>query len=277
MQAVMEKRCFGGVQGIYTHDSASTGTSMRFAVFRPEQAHHQKVPVLYFLSGLTCTELNFTEKAGAQRYAAEHGLMLVAPDTSPRGTNFPREHEHWDFGSGAGFYLDATQSPWSQAYRMYSYVTDELPRLIEEHFSATDARSIFGHSMGGHGALVIGLRNQERYRSISAFAPICAPSRCPWGKKAFTEYLGPDPTAWRAYDAVALLEDGARAPQLLVDQGTADQFLEEQLMPRALRTACDNAGVPLELRYFDGYDHSYYFIATTIGDHLRYHAEALRD
>jgi S-formylglutathione hydrolase len=273
---VMEKRCFGGVQAIYSHQSESTGTEMRVSIYLPPQAEQGPVPTLTYLSGLTCTELNFTEKAGAQRWAAEHGIMLVAPDTSPRGTDLPGEHESWDFGSSASFYVDATEPPWNRHYRMYTYVVEELPRLIESSFPARrDARGIFGHSMGGHGALVIGLRNLDRYRSISAFAPICAPSECPWGQKAFANYLGPDRSRWRAYDATALIEDGARPPELLVDQGTADQFLTEQLMPERLKSTCDANGVPLRLRMQPGYDHSYYFIATFVRDHLDHHAAAL--
>ena len=276
LTTVMEKRCFGGVQGIYSHRSDSTGTEMRFALYRPPQAENGPVPTLTFLSGLTCTELNFTEKAGAQRWAAEHGIMLVAPDTSPRGTELPGEHESWDFGSSASFYVDATEPPWHEHYRMYTYVVEELPRLIESTFPARpDARGIFGHSMGGHGALVIGLRNPGRYRSISAFAPICAPSDCPWGQKAFTNYLGPDRSRWRAYDTCALIEDGARAPELLIDQGTDDVFLVEQLMPEKLRAICAAKAVPLRLRMQAGYDHSYYFVATFVRDHLEHHAGAL--
>ena len=277
LTTVMETRCFGGVQGIYSHASESTGTEMRFSLYRPPQAEEGRVPTLTFLSGLTCTELNFTEKAGAQRFAAELGLMLIAPDTSPRGTALPGEHESWDFGSAASFYVDATEEPWSAHYRMYTYVVEELPRVVEASFAARpDARGIFGHSMGGHGALVIGLRNPDRYRSISAFAPICSPSDCPWGEKAFTGYLGGDRSHWRAYDARALIDDGARAPQLLIDQGTADRFLAEQLMPEKLRAICEARGIPLQLRMQPGYDHSYYFIATFIRDHLLHHAAALR-
>jgi S-formylglutathione hydrolase len=272
-----EHRSFGGVQGYYRHESTETGTPMRFAVFLPPAAASGPVPVLYFLAGLTCTEENFTVKAGAQRRAAELGLALVMPDTSPRGTDLPGEHDNYDFGSGAGFYLDATEAPWSVNYRMYSYVTRELPALVEEHFDVDAARSgIFGHSMGGHGALVCALRNPGRYRSVSAFAPICAPTHCPWGEKAFTGYLGPQRAAWRGWDAAALIEDGHRAPGILVDQGLADSFLATQLMPERLEQACASAGQPLTLRRHAGYDHSYFFIATFVADHLEWHAARLR-
>lgn len=250
---------------------------MDFAVFTPPQAARGPVPVLTYLSGLTCTWENVTVKGGAQRFAAEHGLLFVAPDTSPRGTDFPGEHESYDFGSGAGFYVDARVDPWSRAYRMYSYVTEELPALLAAHFPADTARQgITGHSMGGHGAMVAALRNPDRYRSLSAFAPICAPSRCPWGQKAFTGYLGPDPETWRRYDACELVgASGWRGP-ILVDQGDADPYLEQQLQPERLREACASAGVELELRYQPGYDHSYYFIASFMGDHVAHHARLLR-
>ena len=272
-------RCCGGVQGVYAHESRATGTRMEFAVYQPPQAARGPVPVLYWLSGLTCTWANFTEKAGAQRHAAEHGLMIVAPDTSPRGTNFPGEHDSYDFGSAAGFYVDATREPWSRNYRMYSYVTEELPALIEAEFPVVPERTgIFGHSMGGHGALVCALRNPERFRSLSAFAPIGAPSRSPWGEKAFTGYLGPDRAAWRDYDASELAASHGsawRGRPVLVDQGTADGFLESQLKPDLLRAAFEAAGIPLELRMQEGYDHSYYFMATFIGDHVAHHARQL--
>lgn len=250
---------------------------MRFAVFIPPQAKSHPVPVLYYLSGLTCTEENFTAKAGAQRYAAQHGLMLVAPDTSPRGVNIPGEDDDWDFGSSAGFYVDATIAPWSCHYRMYSYVTQELPTLIAEHFAIQpDRQGIFGHSMGGHGALVAGLRNPDLFKSISAFAPIAAPMQCPWGQKAFTNYLGSNPETWRDYDASLLVKHHADANRLiLIDQGTADAFLESQLMPQVLETACKDAGQPLNLRFQDSYDHSYFFIATFMEDHIRHHAGVL--
>jgi S-formylglutathione hydrolase len=272
-----EHRCFGGVQGYYRHESAETGTPMRFAVFLPPAAASGPVPVLYFLAGLTCTEENFTVKAGAQRRAAELGLALVMPDTSPRGTDLPGEHDNYDFGSGAGFYVDATEAPWSVNYRMYSYVTRELPALVEEHFEVDPRRSgIFGHSMGGHGALVCALRNPERFRSVSAFAPISAPMHCPWGEKALSGYLGPRRAAWRPWDATALIEDGHRVPDILVDQGLADTFLASQLMPERLEQACSAAGQPLTLRRHPGYDHSYFFIATFVGEHLEWHAVRLK-
>ena len=250
---------------------------MRFGVFLPPQAQTQRVPLLYWLSGLTCTEENFIVKAGAQRVAAELGLALVVPDTSPRGLKSPGESESYDFGLGAGFYVDATQPPWSRGYRMYSYVVKELPELVAAEFPIDPARAgVFGHSMGGHGALTIALKNPAYYKSVSAFAPISSPMRCPWGEKALTGYLGPDRTAWREYDSTALVEErGWRGPALLVDQGTADQFLESQLKPKLLEEACRQAGVPLNLRLQAGYDHSYFFIATFIEDHLRYHARNL--
>jgi len=272
---VSESRCFGGTQGVYRHASATLGCEMRFSLFRPP--HPRRAPVVYWLSGLTCTEENFTAKAGAQRVAAELGLALVAPDTSPRGLAIPGEAESWDFGLGAGFYVDATQPPWSAGYRMYSYVTQELPALVAASCEIDAAHaSIMGHSMGGHGALVAALRNPRAYASVSAFAPIVAPARVPWGEKAFSRYLGADRAAWREYDATDLIRTrGWRGPGILVDQGTRDPFLESQLRPRLLREACEAAGVPLELRMQEGYDHSYYFIATFIADHLRYHARHL--
>jgi len=250
---------------------------MRFGVFLPPQAEAGAVPVLYWLSGLTCTEENFIIKAGAQRVAAELGVALVVPDTSPRGLKIPGEGESYDFGLGAGFYVDATQAPWSRGYRMYSYVAKELPPLIEASFSVDAKRTgIFGHSMGGHGALTVALKNPGYYRSVSAFAPISSPMRCPWGEKALSGYLGPERAAWREYDSTALIEErGWSGPPLFVDQGAADQFLESQLKPDLLEHACARAGVPLELRLQAGYDHSYFFIATFIEDHLRRHALAL--
>jgi S-formylglutathione hydrolase len=251
---------------------------MRFGLFLPPQAEESRVPVLYWLSGLTCTEENFIVKAGAQRMAAELGLALVVPDTSPRGLGIPGEGDSYDFGLGAGFYVDATRAPWSRGYRMHTYVADELPAYVAANFPVHAARtSIFGHSMGGHGALVIALSHPDRYRSVSAFAPIASPMRCPWGQKALAGYLGDDRNAWRRYDATALVEDrGWRGPAIVVDQGTQDSFLETQLKPELLREACERAGVPLDLRYRDGYDHSYYFIATFVDAHLRFHADALR-
>jgi S-formylglutathione hydrolase len=250
---------------------------MRFGLFLPPQAEAGAVPVLYWLSGLTCTEENFIVKAGAQRVAAELGLALVVPDTSPRGLKIPGEAESYDFGLGAGFYVDATQAPWSRGYRMYSYVAKELPQLVESSFPVEGKKSaIFGHSMGGHGALTVALKNPEKYKSVSAFAPIASPMRCPWGEKALSGYLGPDRTAWREYDSTALIEQrGWRGPALLVDQGTDDQFLESQLKPDLLKEACTRAGVSLDLRLRAGYDHSYFFIASFVEDHLRFHARNL--
>ena len=275
--AVSRNRCFGGMQGVYTHAAETTHCSMRFGVFMPPQAQSARVPVLYWLSGLTCTEDNFIVKAGAQRVAAELGVAIVVPDTSPRGLGYPGEADAYDFGLGAGFYVDATEAPWSEGYRMYSYVTNELPAYVERHFAVVAGRAgIFGHSMGGHGALTIALKNPGRYRSVSAFAPIASPMRCPWGEKALTGYLGSDRGCWREYDATALIADrGWRGPALLVDQGTSDPFIESQLKPELLRQACEQAGVALDLRLRDGYDHSYFFIATFIEEHLRFHARHL--
>jgi len=268
--------CFGGTQGFYRHESSSTGTPMRFAVFTPPQAATRPVPVLWCLAGLTCTEENFSIKAGAQRRAAELGLMLVMPDTSPRGDGVA-DDAAYDLGQGAGFYLDATQAPWAANFRMGSYIADELPRLIGAHFPADmHLQGITGHSMGGHGALTLALAHPGRYRSVSAFAPIVAPMQCPWGEKALTAYIGADRAAWRAHDACALIADGARLPDLLVDQGLADNFLAEQLKPELLEAACAKAGIPLTLRRHAGYDHSYWFIASFIDDHLDWHAARLK-
>lgn len=276
---ISQHQCFGGMVGFYRHDSHSTSSSMRFAVFSPPQARAGRVPVLYYLAGLTCTEETFMIKAGAQRVAAELGLMLVAPDTSPRGLNLPGESDSWDFGVAAGFYVDATQEPWAGRYRMYTYVTQELRSLIEAQFPADGARTgIFGHSMGGHGALTLGLRNPGIYRSISAFAPIAAPRQCPWGQKAFTGYLGPDHGQWSAHDAtelVAGVKDAAQRPPILIDQGLADQFLEKQLHPHLFEGASRKVGYPLTLRRHEGYDHGYYFMSTFMEDHLRHHARTL--
>jgi len=278
MELLSAARCFGGEQRVYRHDSAQTNTPMRFAVYLPPAAlAGAKVPVLWFLSGLTCTEENFTVKAGAQRVAAELGLMLVAPDTSPRGETVPDDPEKaYDFGLGAGFYVNATQSPWAANYRMESYILGELPELVAQNLPADMTRQgITGHSMGGHGALTLALKTPGRFAAVSAFAPICAPMRCPWGEKALAGYLGIRTTTWRPYDATALIEDGARLPELLVDQGLADPFLETQLKPELLEDACTAAGIPLTLRRHEGYDHSYYFIASFIEDHLRWHAARL--
>jgi S-formylglutathione hydrolase len=274
ISVIGEHACFGGVQGFYRHRSDACDGEMRFSVFRP--GADGKRPVLFFLAGLTCTEETFMIKAGAQRFAAEHGLILVAPDTSPRGAGIPGETDAWDFGAGAGFYVDATEPSWSRHYRMYSYVVDELPRVIAANFPADpELQSIFGHSMGGHGALVIALRNPDRFRSVSAFAPIAAPSQSPWGEKAFGGYLGPDRMRWAAYDATELVRTHRFGRAILIDQGTADKFLDEQLKPQLFEAACRDAGQPLMLRRHAGYDHSYYFISTFIADHVRFHAEAL--
>jgi S-formylglutathione hydrolase len=271
-----QHRCFDGIQGYYQHPSTVIGLPMRFSVYQPPQANDHAVPVLFFLAGLTCTEETFMIKAGAQRYAAELGLMLVTMDTSPRQTGIPGETDAWDLGAGAGFYLDATAEPWVRHYRMESYVTQELLKIIVEQFPADPNRiGIFGHSMGGHGALTLALRYPELFRSVSAFAPICAPIRCPWGQKAFSNYLGENRQDWQKYDTTALLQAGHRVPDLLVDQGFNDQFLTTQLFPEALEQACGDAGQPLTLRYHQDYDHSYYFISTFVGEHLNYHRDAL--
>lgn len=275
MQRIEHRACFGGWQDVWEHRSDTLGTAMRVGVYLPPQAAYGRCPVLYWLSGLTCTEQNFITKAGAQRYAAEHGVIVVAPDTSPRGAGVP-DAGGYDLGQGAGFYLNATQPPWSAHYRMHDYVVHELPALIEAHFPADDARAISGHSMGGHGALVLALRNPGRYRSVSAFAPIVAPTEVPWGRKAFAAYLGEDPAVWREWDACALVAQARERLPLRVDQGEADEFLATQLQPERLREACAAAGHPLTLRLHPGYDHSYYFIATFIGEHVAYHAAALR-
>jgi S-formylglutathione hydrolase len=277
LDVVTQARCFGGTQTTYRHESLQTRTAMRFAVFEPERAAGTKLPVLWFLSGLTCTEENFTAKAGAQRVAAELGLMLIAPDTSPRGEQVPGDPQGaYDFGLGAGFYVDATQAPYAANYRMRSYIEAELPALVASNLPADmERQSIFGHSMGGHGALTIALRNPERFRSVSAFSPIASPIHCPWGQKALRLYLGSDQTLWRDYDACALLDDGRRVRDILIDQGTSDTFLVSQLKPELLEEACSKAGVTLTLRRQPGYDHSYFFIATFMEDHLRYHARCL--
>ncbi len=278
IHAVTENRCFGGVQGVYTHDAHETRCAMRFGVFLPPHAKSGRVPVLYWLSGLTCTEDNFIVKAGAQRIASELGLALVVPDTSPRGLGLAGEGDSYDFGLGAGFYVDASEPPWSRGYRMYSYITKELSAEVASAFPVDPNRvGIFGHSMGGHGALTIALKNPRYYKSVSAFAPIASPMRCPWGEKALTGYLGADRARWREYDATALIEDrGWSGPAIMVDQGTNDQFLGSQLKPELLREACRRRGVSLELRMQDGYDHSYFFIASFIEDHLRFHAANFR-
>jgi S-formylglutathione hydrolase len=276
LTVIAEHACFGGVQGFYSHESSAVRGPMRFAVFRPPQAAHAKVPVLTYLAGLTCTEETFPIKAGAQRVAAELGLMLVAPDTSPRGAGVPGEDADWDLGTGAGFYVDATQRPWAPRYSMYSYVTRELPALVAANFPASvDRQGIFGHSMGGHGALVCALRNPGQYRSLSAFAPIAAPMHAPWGVKAFTAYLGADRSAWRDWDASELVRRRPFQGPILIDQGTADKFLAEQLHPEIFEDAARDAAQPLTVRRQPGYDHGYFFIATFIEDHLRHHAAQL--
>jgi len=274
MQRIEHRACAGGWQDVYEHTSRTLGCTMRFAVYLPPQAEKEKLPVLYWLSGLTCTEQNFITKAGAQRYAAEHGVVLVAPDTSPRGDDVA-DAEGYDLGKGAGFYVNATQAPWAAHYRMHDYIVDELPALIEANFPVSDARAISGHSMGGHGALTIALKNPGRYRSVSAFSPIVAPTQVPWGEKAFGVYLGEDREAWKAYDAVELIAQATERLPLLVDQGDADEFLQTQLKPALLQAAAEAAGHPLTLRLQPGYDHSYYFIASFIGEHIAHHAKAL--
>ena len=276
METVSEHRCFGGVQGVYRHQSQHTSTPMQFSAFVPSAAARGKCPVLWFLSGLTCTEENFTVKAGAQKYAESYGMIVVVPDTSPRGAGIEGEDESYDFGTGAGFYLDATQAPWDQNYRMYSYITQELQDLVSDNFPIDCSRQgITGHSMGGHGALTIGLKNPHLYRSISAFSPICSPTQCPWGQKALRGYLGANGSAWTQYDAVELIRNGYRSGEILVDQGEADNFLQEQLKPELLSSVCVETGQPLQLRMQPGYDHSYYFIASFIEDHIEFHASSL--
>ncbi len=276
MKIISEHACFGGTQRFLAHESRECSTEMRFSVYEPPQARERRVPVLYYLAGLTCTEETFMIKAGAQRLASELGLMLVAPDTSPRQPRLPGDDASWDFGLGAGFYVDATEAPWSAHYRMYSYVTSELPELVTSSFPAlADRQGIFGHSMGGHGALVCALRNPSQYRSLSAFAPISAPMRCPWGRKAFSGYLGADEDGWRAYDATELVTHAPFHGPILIDQGDADKFLAEQLKPELFSEACRRAGQTLELRMQPGYDHGYYFIQTFMADHLAWHASAL--
>jgi len=275
MQRIENHVSFGGQQQVWQHASSTLDCTMKFAVYLPPQAERGPCPVLYWLSGLTCSEQNFIQKAGAQRHAAEHGLILVAPDTSPRGDDVT-DDEGWDLGIGAGFYLDATRKPWAAHYRMHDYVVNELPALVDAHFPTTTARAISGHSMGGHGALVIALKHPGAYRSVSAFAPIVAPSRVPWGRKAFTAYLGENEQTWQAWDATTLIANARERLPLLVDQGGADEFLDTQLKPELLRAACEAAGHPLDLRLQPGYDHSYYFVASFIGEHLAHHARALK-
>ena len=276
IETLSEHACFGGVQGFYSHPSRTIGLPMRFGVYRPPQAARGPVPMLIWLAGLTCTEETFAIKAGAQRVAAELGLILVTPDTSPRDTGIAGADASWDFGTAAGFYLDATQAPWSKHWRMESWITQELPPLLAQHLGADLSRAgLFGHSMGGHGALTLALRHPAQFKSVSAFAPIAAPMHCPWGVKAFTGYLGGDRRTWAAHDATELVGAGGRLPPLLVDQGLADKFLAEQLNIDRFEAVCRAAGQPLTLRRHPGYDHGYYFIASFIEEHLRFHAQAL--
>lgn len=277
MEQVSANMAFGGVEGVYKHASTSTATEMTFSVFVPPHAEGAKLPVVWYLSGLTCTHANVTEKGEFRRACAELGLIFVAPDTSPRGDGVPDDVDGaYDFGLGAGFYVDATEAPFNTNYRMWTYITEELPALIAANFPADLARqSIMGHSMGGHGALTVALRNPDRFRSVSAFAPIVAPTQVPWGQKALQGYLGHDIATWNMHDAVALIKSGARVDEILVDQGAADFFLAEQLKPDLLAAACDEAGIALTLNIHPGYDHSYYFISTFMADHLRWHAERL--
>ena len=280
LETLSETRCFGGRMGFYRHKSAANNCNMQFSVFVPPQAQDGPVPVLTFLSGLTCTEENFMVKSGAQRYAAELGLMLVSPDTSPRGEGVPDDPDgDYDFGLAAGFYLNATEEPWSRHYRMYDYITQELPPIIFENFPGDASRhSLTGHSMGGHGALTIGLRNPEMFRSLSAFAPICTTLHSPWGQKALGYYLGDDTSTWMAHDSCEVaraVSDTDHYGRILVDQGADDPFLEEQLKPALLQAACEESGLPVDIRIHAGYDHGYYFISTFIEEHLRFHAESL--
>ena len=276
IEVISEHACWGGVQGFYRHQSTAIGLPMQFGVYRPPQAEDSPRPVLFYLAGLTCNEETFAIKAGAQRRAAELGLLLVTPDTSPRNTGIDGADASWDFGTAAGFYLDATQAPWDRHWKMETYVTEELPALIAENFPAQhDRLGVFGHSMGGHGALTLALRHSDLYRSVSALAPVAAPMRVPWGIKAFTGYLGADRAQWSEHDAVELIARGARMPECLVDQGLADKFLAEQLSIDALERACAESGQALTLRRHAGYDHGYFFIATFVADHLAHHARFL--
>lgn len=276
MNILSQNTAFGGMQGVFSHQSEATGTEMTFAVFVPPQAIAEKRPVLWYLSGLTCTHANVMEKGEYRRMAAELGLIIVCPDTSPRGNDVPDELTNWKMGKGAGMYLNATEKPWAEHYQMYSYITEELPALIAEQFRADMGRQgIFGHSMGGHGAMTIALKNPERFKSCSAFAPIVNPLTADWTQDAFEKYLGPDRAKWRAYDACALVEDGARFPEFLIDQGKADSFLETGLAPWKFEEAVKDTDIGLTLRMHERYDHSYYFISTFMDDHLKWHAERL--
>lgn len=277
LDTLSTNKAYGGVQGVYEHQSTATGTAMTFSVFVPEHAPGDTLPVLWYLSGLTCTHANVTEKGEYRAACAEHGIIFVAPDTSPRGDDVP-DDEGYDFGKGAGFYVNAAQEPWAPNFRMRDYIENELPALVAANFPVDmDRQGITGHSMGGHGALTISLRNPGRFKSTSAFSPIVSPLRCPWGEKALGGYLGADGAAWREYDACALIEDGARLPDILVDQGTADNFLDDQLKTHLLAEACDKAGQPATIRMQEGYDHSYYFISTFMAEHIAWHAQRLKD
>ncbi len=276
LKCVEQRTCFGGQQEVWSHTSEVLGCDMRFGIYLPPQAQIERCPVLYWLSGLTCNEQNFITKAGAQRYAAEHGVILVAPDSSPRGEAVADDPQSYDLGQGAGFYLNATQAPWAVHYRMHDYVVQELPALVEAHFPATQARAISGHSMGGHGALVCALKNPGRFKSVSAFSPIVAPCQVPWGEKAFTAYLGDDRSAWKEWDACELVGKASERLLLWIDQGEADEFLATQLKPELLSRACNASAHPLQLNLRAGYDHSYYFIASFIGEHMAHHAKALK-
>lgn len=278
METLSQNKAFGGIQGVYRHASKSTNTDMTFSVYVPPHESGAKLPVVWYLSGLTCTHANVTEKGEFRKACAELGLIFVAPDTSPRGENVPDDKDKaYDFGLGAGFYVDATESPYSAHYKMWSYITKELPELVAANFPADMARqSIMGHSMGGHGALTIALASPGKYKAVSAFAPIVAPSQVPWGQKALSGYLGSDETTWRKHDAVALIEYGAKVPEILVDQGAADQFLKDQLQPERLKDACERSNIKLTLSMREGYDHSYYFISSFMEDHLRWHSQRLK-
>lgn len=276
METLKKHRCFEGELGFYKHDSKVNNAPMTFAVYMPPQAKKKRVPVLYYLSGLTCTEENFMAKAGAQQYAAKHGIALVSMDTSPRDLGFPGEDDSYDFGSGAGFYVNATEQPWAKHYQMYDYVVDELPAFVEQHFRIdSDRMGIFGHSMGGHGALIIALKNPGKYRSVSAFSPIVAPMHNDWGKKAFSGYLGSNEETWKQYDTCELIKQTNSNIPLFVDQGMKDEFLTDYLQPERLEAVCQAQNHPLTLRKHDGYDHSYYFISTFMEDHIDYHADLL--
>ena len=277
IKTIEKHASFGGIQGVYSHTSDTVSGEMEFSVFVPPQADHGSLPVLYYLSGLTCSQDNVTTKGGFQKYAAEQGMIIVCPDTSPRGTDYPGEHKDYDFGSGAGFYLDASLTPWSASYKMYSYIVDDLPGVIAQNFPVDTQRSgIFGHSMGGHGALVIGLRNPDKFQSVSAFSPIVAPTQVAWGKKAFTAYLGSSQRQWQQYDATELVKSGHSVKHpILIDQGSADPFLTSQLIPELFEAACLEAEQPLLLRMQANYDHSYFFISSFMQDHIEHHAGLL--